>query len=54
MIFPWLWRVLPGKTLLKVLQLVTLSVVLLLLLFGWAFPAIHSMLNPPPIVGAWG
>ncbi len=33
-----LWRVLPGPTALKVLQLVLLAAVVMAALFGWVFP----------------
>ena len=35
-----LWRRLPGRTLLKTLQLLLLAAAVVVLLFGWVFPAV--------------
>ncbi|WP_156157710.1 hypothetical protein [Demequina pelophila] len=38
MIFPWIWRVLPGPALLRVLMLLVLAAGVVMALFTWVFP----------------
>ncbi|KQS09427.1 hypothetical protein ASG04_09495 [Curtobacterium sp. Leaf183] len=46
--FPLVWRLLPGPTALKVLELLVLLVAIVLVLFTWVFPWIAADILPPP------
>ncbi|WP_254786910.1 hypothetical protein [Curtobacterium sp. MCBA15_001] len=48
MIFPLVWRLLPGPTALKILELVVLLVAIVFVLFTWVFPWIAADILPPP------
>lgn len=48
MIFPLVWRVLPGPTALKVIELLVLLLLLVFVLFTWVFPYIAADILPPP------
>ncbi|WP_186317788.1 hypothetical protein [Curtobacterium sp. 9128] len=48
MIFPLVWRALPGPTALKVLELVVLLAAITSVLFTWVFPWIAADILPPP------
>ncbi|WP_228509290.1 hypothetical protein [Curtobacterium sp. VKM Ac-2865] len=48
MIFPFVWRVLPGPTALKVIELLLLVAVVVFALFTWVFPFIAADILPPP------
>jgi hypothetical protein len=47
-IFPFVWRVLPGPTALKVIELLLLLAVVVFALFTWVFPFIAADILPPP------
>jgi hypothetical protein len=47
-IFPFVWRVLPGPTALKVIELLLLVAVVVFALFTWVFPFIAADVLPPP------
>jgi hypothetical protein len=47
-IFPFVWRVLPGPTVLKVIELLLLLAVVVFALFTWVFPFIAADILPPP------
>ncbi len=51
MIFPWIWKMLPGNKIVKTLQLVLIltagSALLLLVVFPW----LDAQLVAPPVVG---
>jgi hypothetical protein len=51
MIFPWIWKLLPGNKAAKILQLVLIlaagSALLLLVVFPW----LDAQLVAPPVVG---
>jgi hypothetical protein len=47
-IFPFVWRVLPGPTALKVIELLLLIAVVVFALFTWVFPFIAADILPPP------
>lgn len=51
MIFPWLWRVLPGNKRGKILLLILITFALVAMLFWFVFPALSELLNAPPSVG---
>ncbi|MBF4582864.1 hypothetical protein ITJ54_09310 [Curtobacterium sp. VKM Ac-2865] len=46
--FPFVWRVLPGPTALKVIELLLLVAVVVFALFTWVFPFIAADILPPP------
>ena len=48
MIFPFVWRVLPGPAVLKVVELLVLLAAIVFVLFTWVFPWIASDILPPP------
>ncbi|WP_420369849.1 hypothetical protein [Curtobacterium sp. L1-20] len=48
MIFPFVWRILPGPTALKVIELLVLLAALVFVLFTWVFPWIAADILPPP------
>jgi hypothetical protein len=48
MIFPFVWRLLPGPTALKIAQLVLLVALVVAALFTWVFPWIADDVLPPP------
>ncbi len=39
-----LWRVLPGPTAVKVMELIVLAVVVVAVLFTWVFPAVAPLM----------
>ena len=39
-----LWRVLPGPTAAKVIELIVLAVVVVAVLFNWVFPAVAPLM----------
>jgi hypothetical protein len=43
-IYPWIWRHLPGPTVVKVLGAVALVVVVVAILFLWVFPWLSPLL----------
>jgi hypothetical protein len=47
-IFPFVWRVLPGPTALKVIELLVLLAVVVFALFTWVFPFVAADILPPP------
>jgi hypothetical protein len=50
MIFPWIWKGLPGNTLLKALQLILITLSFALFLFEFVFPWVDTLLVAPPLV----
>lgn len=54
MIFPWLWRILPGGAILKTFALLSLLAVLTAILFAFVFPSIEDFFVPPPVVESLG
>ena len=48
MIFPLVWRLLPGPTVLKVIELVVLLAAIVYVLFTWVFPWVAADILPPP------
>ena len=52
MIFPWLWRVLPGGAASKVTLLLLICAAVITVLFLMVFPSLESFLTPPPVVEA--
>ncbi|PZE83392.1 hypothetical protein DEI91_10675 [Curtobacterium sp. MCBD17_032] len=46
--FPLVWRLLPGPTALKVLELLVLLVAVVLVLFTWVFPWVAADVLPSP------
>ncbi|MFJ4294991.1 hypothetical protein ACRQ4C_03580 [Curtobacterium sp. SP.BCp] len=48
MIFPLVWRLLPGPTALKVIELVVLLAAIVYVLFTWVFPWVAADILPPP------
>jgi hypothetical protein len=48
MIFPFIWRCLPGPRALKVVELLMLLALIVFALFTWVFPWIASDILPPP------
>ena len=40
----WLWRVLPGPSIVRVLQLIVLAGLVIAVLFVWVFPAIAPLM----------
>ncbi len=44
MIYPWLWRHLPGPRWARVIQLVLIAGIVTLALFEWVFPWVSAML----------
>ncbi|MGN7190313.1 MULTISPECIES: hypothetical protein [unclassified Curtobacterium] len=48
MIFPFVWRVLPGPVVLKVLELLVLLAAVVWVLFTFVFPWIAADILPPP------
>lgn len=49
MIFPWLYRVLPGNKLAKLLQIVLLCGLVATALMLWVFPALDAQLSIPTV-----
>jgi len=47
-IFPFVWRVLPGPVVLKVLELLVLLAAVVWVLFTFVFPWIAADILPPP------
>lgn len=52
MIFPWLWRILPGGVVLKLGSLLLIVGALTALLFLLVFPNLDRLVTPPPVVEA--
>lgn len=50
MIFPWLWKVLPGNSLGKTIGLLLLASLLAALLFLFVFPELSGLLTDSPLV----
>lgn len=50
MIFPWLWKVLPGNSLGKTMVFLVLVGLLTTLLFLFVFPELSSWLTDSPVV----
>jgi hypothetical protein len=50
MIFPWVWKLLPGNKALKTLQLALIVAAGSALLLFVIFPAIDAFLLSPPVV----
>ncbi|WP_395885314.1 hypothetical protein [Curtobacterium pusillum] len=48
MIFPFVWRILPGPVVVKVLLLLVLLAAVVYALFTWVFPWIAADILPPP------
>lgn len=48
MIFPFVWRILPGPVVLKVLELLVLIAAVVWVLFTFVYPWIASDILPPP------
>lgn len=48
MIFPFVWRILPGPAALKVIELLVLLALIVWLLFTYVFPWIAADILPPP------
>ena len=48
MIFPLVWRLLPGPTVLKVIELLVLLLAIVYVCFTWVFPWIAADILPPP------
>ncbi|PCN49783.1 hypothetical protein Csp2054_01850 [Curtobacterium sp. 'Ferrero'] len=46
--FPLVWRLLPGPTALKVVELVVLLAAIVFVLFTWVFPWVAADILPPP------
>jgi hypothetical protein len=49
MIFPWLYKVLPGNKVMKWVQLVVLATGVVAALMLWVFPAIDAELSVPTV-----
>lgn len=49
MIFPWLYKVLPGNKVMKWVQLVVLATGVIAALMLWVFPAIYAELSVPTV-----
>jgi len=47
-IFPFVWRILPGPVPLKILELLVLLAVIVYALFTWVFPWVAADILPPP------
>ena len=52
MIFPWLWRILPGGVVVKLGSLLLIVGALTALLFLLVFPNLDQLVTPPPVVEA--
>lgn len=52
MIFPWIFRRLPGPKWLRIVQLFILATLLVLALFEWVFPALDGLLSEPIVESA--
>lgn len=52
MIFPWLWRILPGGVVLKLGSLLLLIAAVTAFLFLLVFPNLDQLVTPPPVVEA--
>lgn len=50
MIFPWIWKSLPGKPIVKTLELVLITGLTITLLFLFVFPEISSLFTDSPVV----
>lgn len=50
MIFPWIWKSLPGKPIVKALELVLIIGLIITLLFVFVFPEISTLLTDSPVV----
>jgi hypothetical protein len=50
MIFPWVWKLLPGNKALKALQVAVFFVAGSALLLYVIFPALDALLLAPPVV----
>ena len=50
MIFPWVWKILPGNKALKSLQVVLIFAAGSVLLLFLVFPALDAFLVAPPVV----
>jgi hypothetical protein len=48
MIFPFIWRLLPGPRVLKALQMLILLAAVVFVLFTWVFPWVAAEILPPP------
>ena len=44
MMYPWLWRHLPGPTWARVTILALSAAIIVLVLFEWVFPAVSELL----------
>lgn len=49
MIFPWIFRRLPGPKWLRIVQLFILATLLVLALFEWVFPTLDGVLSEPTV-----
>lgn len=49
MIFPWLYRMLPGNRLAKWIQLFVLTGLVITALMLWVFPALDAQLSTPTV-----
>lgn len=49
MIFPWLFKRLPGPRWLKLVQLLALTMLVVFALFEWVFPALDGVLSEPTV-----
>mgnify|MGYP007070465520 CR=1 FL=1 len=54
MIFPWLWRLMPGGKILKSSTLLILLAGVVAILFQFVFPGLENFLTPPPVVDSLG
>lgn len=52
MMFPWLWRILPGGVVVKLGSLLLIVGALTALLFLLVFPNLDQLVTPPPVVEA--
>lgn len=50
MIFPWIWKKLPGKKLGKMILVLLIAFALLALLFLFVFPTVDALLVDQPTV----
>lgn len=48
MIFPLVWRLLPGPRALKVIELIVLLLLIVYVLFTWVFPWLANDVLPQP------
>jgi hypothetical protein len=50
MIFPWVWKLLPGNKALKALQVAVIAIAGSALLLFVIFPALDALFLAPPVV----